>query len=69
MIYSAQSVDWKALAKEKLRNGKERFPRFKQAIICIVSFIFFWLIGIWFKSNFERLQEEKESYELKYEIQ
>jgi cathepsin L len=69
MIYSAQSVDWKSLAKEKLRNGKERFPRFKQLIIFIVTFIFFWLVGIWFKSNFERIGEENESYELKREIQ
>ena len=69
MIYSAQSVDWRYQAKEKLRQGKERFPRFKQLIIFIVTFIFFWLICIWFKSNFERIGEENEAYELKREIQ
>ena len=69
MLYSAQSVDWKYQAKEKLRKGKERFPRFKQLIIGFVTFMFFWLLAIWFKSNFERLEEENESYELKREIE
>ena len=69
MIYSAQSIDWKSAAKEKLRKGKERFPRFKQLIIFIVTIIFFWLVGIWFKSNFERIEEANESYELQREIE
>jgi hypothetical protein len=72
MIYSAQSADWKYQAKEKFRQvkqGTQRFPRFKQLLIFICTLLFFWLIGIWFKSNFERIEQENEVYLLKREIQ
>jgi hypothetical protein len=71
MQYSAQSKSWKDEAKEQLAKNKHKvteYPRSKQVCIFFGSFMFFMLMTIWFKSNFERLSEENEVYELNSEI-